>query len=289
MLRTSFFSVVFITTATMAATAQGPEATSGFTPFDQWKSAVSANDTGKLKQFYSTEPQVVIKTPLGDSIGPDEELKFWPATPFSGRAGMNIEIANNEQLPDGSHHIQFVTEFRVRTEKGLRTWYVRGEQIWHKMKDGGWRIVAAGRGSMARLKQPAKTDTVLYPTNANAYKDISAAVSRATAEHKRILLEFGGNWCYDCHVLDIAFHNPDIAPTLNSNYLVVHVDVGNYDRNIDIVNKYSVSLKKGVPILAVLDSDGKLLFAQQPGEFSKARELDPEDIIDFLNKWKAPR
>jgi ketosteroid isomerase-like protein len=289
MLRSISFIIVFIFLAALTAFTQGPESNSGFTPFDQWKSAVTTNDTERLKQLYSTDPLVVVQTPLGESKGPEQELKFWPATPVSGRTGMSIEVAKSEQLPDGSHHIQFITEFRVRSEKGLRTWYVRSEQIWHKVKDGGWRIVATGRGSMARLKQPSKTDAVLYSSTANPYKDISTAIIRATAEHKRILLDFGGNWCYDCHVLEIAFHNPDIAPTLQATYILVHVDIGNYDKNIDIAEKYRIPLKKGVPALAVLDSNGKLLFSQTTGEFENARSMDPEDIIDFLNKWKAPR
>jgi hypothetical protein len=36
----------------------------------------------------------------------------------------------------------------------------------------------------------------------------------------------------------------------------------------------------------VLDADGKLLFSQKKGEFEKARALGPEDLVDFLNKWK---
>jgi hypothetical protein len=45
-------------------------------------------------------------------------------------------------------------------------------------------------------------------------------------------------------------------------------------------------MKKGIPAIAVLDSDGKLLYSQQGGEFEKARALAPEDVLAFLNKWK---
>ncbi len=40
--------------------------------------------------------------------------------------------------------------------------------------------------------------------------------------------------------------------------------------------------------MAVLDSNGKLLYSQQGGEFEKARALAPEDVLAFLNKWKPP-
>ena len=79
-------------------------------------------------------------------------------------------------------------------------------------------------------------------------------------QHKNVLLDFGGNWCIDCHVLENAFHQPRIAPLLNGNYIVVHVDVGKYDKNLDLAKKYHVNLEKGVPSLAVLDAQGKVLY-----------------------------
>ena len=67
---------------------------------------------------------------------------------------------------------------------------------------------------------------------------------------------------------------------------MVHVDVGEGDKNQDIMQQYQVPMKKGIPALAVLDSNGKLLYSQQGGEFEKARSLAPEDVLAFLNKWK---
>jgi hypothetical protein len=66
----------------------------------------------------------------------------------------------------------------------------------------------------------------------------------------------------------------------------VHIDVGEGDKNQDIMQQYQVPMKKGIPALAVLDSNGKLLYSQQGGEFEKARSLAPEDVLAFLNKWK---
>ena len=101
-----------------------------------------------------------------------------------------------------------------------------------------------------------------------------------------MLVVFGANWCYDCHVLDLAFHRPDVSTVLNHNYEVVHVDVGEGDKNQDIMQQYNVPMKKGIPAIAVLSSGGKLLYSQQGGEFEKARALGPEDVLAFLNKWK---
>ena len=54
----------------------------------------------------------------------------------------------------------------------------------------------------------------------------------------------------------------------------------------DVAADYQVPLAKGIPALAVLDSDGKLLYSQTNGEWESARSMDPADIITFLDKWK---
>ena len=101
-----------------------------------------------------------------------------------------------------------------------------------------------------------------------------------------MLVVFGANWCYDCHVLDLAFHRPDVASVLTPNFEVVHVDVGQGDKNQDIMKQYQVPMARGIPALAVLDAEGRLLYSQRGGEFEKARSLGPEDLMAFLNKWK---
>jgi hypothetical protein len=87
-------------------------------------------------------------------------------------------------------------------------------------------------------------------------------------------------------VLDLAFHRPDLVPVLERDFEVVHVDVGRGDKNQDLMEEYKVPMKRGIPALAVLESNGKLLFSQQQGEFENARSLAPADLLQFLNKWK---
>lgn len=136
---------------------------------------------------------------------------------------------------------------------------------------------------------PITPNRELFPAGADAKADIKAALARAAKEKKRVLVEFGALWCYDCHVLDHAFHSEQIKPYLDPNFLVVHVDVGRYDKNMDLVKKYEVPLAKGVPALAVLASDGKLLFSQKNGEFEAARRMTVQDLTAFLEKWKPTK
>ena len=136
------------------------------------------------------------------------------------------------------------------------------------------------------FSQSISKEKEIYNESADARAEIKEALAKATAEHKRVIVVFGANWCYDCHVLDKAFHSSDLAPTLAANYEVVHVDIGKGEKNQDLMAKYEVPMKRGIPGLAVLDAAGKLVYSQKNGEFENARALTPEDFLAFLNKWK---
>ncbi|HYK40401.1 MAG TPA: thioredoxin family protein [Candidatus Eremiobacteraceae bacterium] len=165
------------------------------------------------------------------------------------------------------------------------------------MRNGFWKlatfgiiVVVTGATQMLaqapRMLPPPTERRNLYPDGVDAKAEITEALADAKKTHRRVLLIFGGNWCYDCHVLDAAFRSKEIAPTLNQNYVVVHVNIGEYDKNLDLADKYEIPLKKGVPAAAVLKSDGTLVVSQKNQEFEKARSMTTDAVLTFLEKWK---
>ncbi len=129
----------------------------------------------------------------------------------------------------------------------------------------------------------------IYPPPAQAKVDIAAALRTAASTHKRILLDFGGNWCPDCIALDIYFHNAVNRPLLTANFVLVHVNVGRYTANLDLAAKYGIPLKKGVPALADLSDRGKLLYSQRNGQFEAMGRMDPSSVTAFLEHWRPAR
>ncbi len=125
----------------------------------------------------------------------------------------------------------------------------------------------------------------IYDEHADSSKLIQAAITEAARSQKNIVLDFGANWCGDCHALDMQMHKPELASLIQRNYVVVHVDVGRFDKNRDIAEKYHVPIKHGIPALAILDSHGKLLYAQDQGQFADARGLDDESFKQFFARW----
>ncbi len=147
---------------------------------------------------------------------------------------------------------------------------------------------AQSADSITPLPRPSQLKPI-YSATANAKTEIAEALKHAKSDNKRVILVFGGNWCFDCHILDAAFKDAQIAPLVDENYRIVHVDVGQFDQNLDIAKQYNVNIKKGVPALAVLSSSGQVLFSDKGGEFESARSMSRADVVSFLNKWKPKK
>jgi protein disulfide-isomerase len=84
-------------------------------------------------------------------------------------------------------------------------------------------------------------------------------------------------------------HKEELAALIAANYVVVKVDVGRFNKNRDIGEKYHVPLDHGIPALAVLDPGGKLLYAMDQGQFSDARHMSYESIKEFFAKWEPKK
>jgi thioredoxin 1 len=255
-----------------------------FEALDTWKAAVLAGDKVTLTNFYMASP------PRGETLDPGEEPAFWSSLKQAGLDRIDVKVLEVQSpQPD-------VRALTLRIEAGLKSGaeekfvIISCAQAWVQ-RLGEWKIISTQRGDPGekqarRLPEPAKPNIQLYPPPEEAQAEISTALAAAAKDHKRVLLVFGGNWCYDCHVLDATFRSKSFAPLVNANYHVIHINVGNYDANLDLADKYQIPLKKGVPSLAILDPDGKLIVSQKQGEFESTVRIGPDDVLEFLKKWK---
>lgn len=129
----------------------------------------------------------------------------------------------------------------------------------------------------------------IYDESANGSKQISDALALAKEEHKRVLLMFGANWCGWCQKLHTLFQSDTrIADTLKSGYVVVMIDV-NKDHNKDIDTKYGHPTQFGLPVIVVLDADGKQLTTQDTGKLEEGDHHNPGKVLAFLNEWRAEK
>jgi thioredoxin 1 len=276
--RFSVCTAISMTMAVAAWAAPAPDPAAPFAPFEQWKNAVLAADSSAVKALYSTDPpaRVYVGTVKSDA---DSDSNFW--LDLKARS-MAVHVIRNE--PRHGHQ-SYIFRAEVQTANGAAI-TITDDQSWLQQGDQ-WRLISVERTDTPHLKQPSDMKKNIYPADADAHAEVKEAQERAASEHKHLLLVFGANWCFDCHVLDLAFHAPDLAPILAANYEVVHIDLGpDEHKNADLVQQFEVPLDKGIPALAVAESDGKLVVSQKNGEFEDARGLTPEVLLEFLNKWK---
>lgn len=249
-----------------------------FPPFQKWMGAVLTSDATTLRSLYRTDPpaDVQINTTRSDA---EADINYWLTLKPSS---MKVDVVRNEPRHG---HISFIFRATVGLPNG-QTISLTDDQSWQQ-QGNDWKLISVERTDAPHLAQPSSMKKDIYPANADAHAEIKEAEEKAARGHKRILLVFGANWCFDCHVLDLAFQRPDLAPILAASYEVVHVDLGpEEEKNADLVREYQIPLNKGVPALAIAESDGKLVVSQKNGEFEDARGLTPQALAEFLNRWK---
>jgi protein disulfide-isomerase len=122
-----------------------------------------------------------------------------------------------------------------------------------------------------------------YDEKADAHADLTRALEKAKSGNKKVLAVFGANWCPDCREFDKALHGKS-ASLVDSKFVVVKIDVGNFNKNIDLAKEYGNPIKKGIPAAVVLTPDNKVVYATKGGELANARGMGESGIYDFFSR-----
>lgn len=140
---------------------------------------------------------------------------------------------------------------------------------------------------LGTLQTRAADSTKLYNPAANVAHDITAAVAKAKAENKRVLLQIGGNWCIWCYRFNAFVQtNGDLKKLLNENYVVYHLNYSTENKNEAYLKKLGNPQRFGFPVLVLLDGDGRQLHTQNTALLEKGNGYDLEKVQTFLARWK---
>jgi thioredoxin 1 len=121
-----------------------------------------------------------------------------------------------------------------------------------------------------------------YDASADARAGIRHALADAASTGRNVLLVFGANWCEDCRALDAALRTPGNAALMAREFEVVKIDVGHFDRNLDIATAYGNAVSKGIPSAVVVSPDARILYATRAGELADARRMSASGVHDFF-------
>lgn len=131
-----------------------------------------------------------------------------------------------------------------------------------------------------------------YDERADAKAGVQQALSAAAGRRVPVLVILGANWCEDCRALAAAMQRGRNAELIAKGFEVVKVDVGNFDRNLDLAERYGNPIAKGIPAAVILSPAGKVLYATKAGELADARRMSDSGVYVFFKRASeasAPR
>jgi thioredoxin-related protein len=127
----------------------------------------------------------------------------------------------------------------------------------------------------------------LYNPSADATADIEAAVKKAAAENKFVVLQAGGNWCSWClEFAKISKSNPQIDSLINSSFVWYELNFSKENKNEDVLEKYGYPQRFGFPVFIILDGKGQRMHTQNSEYLEDGKKsYDQKKVFEFLQQW----
>jgi protein disulfide-isomerase len=126
-----------------------------------------------------------------------------------------------------------------------------------------------------------------YNETADAKLDIKQALTQSATVKTPVIIVFGANWCGDCKMLDSAMKNGASATLLSKDFQIVKVNVGHFDKNLDVAKTYGVPLQMGIPAVAIISTNNQVLYVTREGELANARKMGDNGIYGFFKRVTA--
>lgn len=114
--------------------------------------------------------------------------------------------------------------------------------------------------------------------------DVKKFMEATTSKSKQPIIIFGGNWCPDCRILDGSLQVPSIKKFMSEHFEIMHIDVGRYDKNMELMDYFGVAREEGVPRVIVFDKEMNILNSSSTKEWTTARERSLQDIFNYFQR-----
>jgi len=114
---------------------------------------------------------------------------------------------------------------------------------------------------------------------------LNAFINDSIAKELQPVIIFGGNWCPDCRILEGTLKIQTIKEFLQEHYQIMHIDIGRYDRNMELMNHLNIESKKGVPRVVILNLKKEVLNSSTSSEWTSARERKQQEIFNYFQEY----
>ncbi len=127
----------------------------------------------------------------------------------------------------------------------------------------------------------------LYNPNADAAKDIAAALQKAKAENKYVLLQGGGNWCSWCiEFAKFCKADAKIDSVIKASYVWYHLNWSKENENKKLFTQYGYPQRFGFPVFIILDANGNRIHTQNSEYLEDGKKsYDRNKVQAFLEMW----
>ena len=115
--------------------------------------------------------------------------------------------------------------------------------------------------------------------------ELDKFINQSINNDKQPVVIFGGNWCPDCRILAGTLAMPTIKKFLQRYYRIIHIDIGRYDKNMELMNHLNIEPKKGVPRVVILDFKKNIVNSSTSSEWTTARDRKEQEIYDYFQKF----
>jgi len=128
----------------------------------------------------------------------------------------------------------------------------------------------------------------IYDQEADGVRQIEAAARYCAESGRRLVVNLGTNDCAPCRVVNKAMHEPKFYEAFVNDFVPVFVDVTPGSKNAELLDRFGVDAKKGLPIVIVYDEQVKPKVSTKKGEMVALAKKGEHDVqlwfISFFPK-----
>ena len=125
-----------------------------------------------------------------------------------------------------------------------------------------------------------------FAVSPDAMGDVDAALERAKASDKRVMLVMGANWCHDSRDLARWLNTERFKRLIAEEYELVLVNIGmpqtGDGHNLEIAKRFGLDELPGSPNVLIVTPDGKLVNPDTATTWRNAASRSEDEIYSEL-------
>jgi thioredoxin-related protein len=126
----------------------------------------------------------------------------------------------------------------------------------------------------------------IYDKETDGVRAIEAGARFCAKSGRRLIINLGTNDCDTCRVVSGVLQEPKFHEALVDDFMPVYVDVTPGTKNAELLKRFNVNPKKGLPIIIIYDVEGRKSEITANGEMAKLAKKGPREVeLWFLARF----